>query len=113
MLLHQIRQPLDITLAQGVVIHGLHILQSGPAQQCTARRRRFEQPVQVGAEDLPVSTLRTITAAVIQMHGGTFQGRSGGHAGMNFITLHRRIIQRQATTHIAQLLLLFELGLER
>ena len=43
MLLHQIRQPLDIALAQRVVIHVLHILQTRPTQQRTARRRRLEQ----------------------------------------------------------------------
>ena len=32
MLLHQVRQALDITLTQPVVIHVLHILQTRPAQ---------------------------------------------------------------------------------
>ena len=39
MVLNQVRQALDITLAQRVIIHRLHILQAGPPQQCTARSR--------------------------------------------------------------------------
>ena len=57
MVVHQVGQALDIALTQGVVIHRLYRLQTGPAQQGAARGRGFEQAMQVGAEDLPVGAL--------------------------------------------------------
>jgi len=75
MLLHQIRQTLDIALAQGVIVHLLHIRQPRPAQQRATCGRRFEQAVQVGAEDLPVGTARAVMAAVVQRTAGLARAR--------------------------------------
>jgi hypothetical protein len=53
-LLHQVRQALDIALAQGVVIHPAHpATRPSAAAHCTLPGSRTA--VQIGAEDLPVA----------------------------------------------------------
>ncbi|MCY1460421.1 hypothetical protein D9M71_779790 [compost metagenome] len=101
MLFNQIRQALDIPLAQAVVIHLLHLLQTRPAQQRTARRRGFKQAMQIGAENLPIDTLRAIAATIVQLHGGIFQGRSGGNASVNLIAADLGILQCKTPAHVA------------
>src|SRR5471030_1931099 len=69
--------------------------------------------MQVGAENLPVETLRAIAATIVQLHSSVFQRRSSGYAGMDFVATDLGIFQRQTPAHIAQLLLCFEQGFER
>ena len=76
----------DIALTQGVVVDVLHVLQPGPAQQRAAGLRRLEQTVQVRAENVPVSTLRAVTAAytglftpIRELFSGVPESRSRGY----------------------------------
>lgn len=113
MVLHQVRQALDIALTQRVIIHRLHILQPRPTQQRSARGRGLEQTMHIRAEDLAVLTLGAVTAAVFQQHGGVRQRLAGGHARVDLIATDRCVLQQQAPTHIAQLFLFGKRRTER
>ena len=69
--------------------------------------------MQVGTEDLPVGALRAITAAVVQQHGRVRQRRAGRHPRVDLITTDLRVLQQQAPTHIAQLLVFLQRRTER
>lgn len=51
---HQVRQALDLSLAQGVIVHCLDVFETRPTQDRITRPRCLKQPVQVGGQYLLV-----------------------------------------------------------
>src|SRR5690606_27652595 len=68
-LLHLIGQAFDVAFAQVVVVHRLHDGQSCPTKNGSRGAGRFEQTMQVGADDLAIGTSRAIGTAVVEHNG--------------------------------------------
>jgi len=100
-----IGQPVEGGLAQGLVIHLLHLAQAGPGEEGGAARRGVKEAMEISAEDLAIGADGALWAPV-QIDGGFGQGGTLGDAGMDFVasdgcTSRGIPIQRQPAPDVA------------
>src|SRR4029077_59914 len=83
-----------------------------PSQECRAGRGLLKQPVYIAAEDLPVRGQRTIGATIIQPQRRPLERHARAFAQVDLVAAHARLIEPEASTHVAQLLFPMQYGLQ-
>src|SRR5256885_4041078 len=83
-----------------------------PPQEGRAGRGLLEQPMHIGAENLSVGAHRTIGATIIQQQRRAIERNSCALAHVNLAPAHACPIEREASTHVVQLLFPMQHGVE-
>src|SRR6185312_13546050 len=100
--LDAVGQSLDRSLPHFLVVDLPRGAQPGPSQQGSTSPWRLEYSVQVRPQNPAIRGQSAIGAVALQYRHRAFQTTPPAHAGMNFITPHLSVLQRQNTRRIAQ-----------